>query len=338
MTIEDAGNTGNESTEPIPLILEIPEPEPEPTEPEPAPADEAEPAGNDTVDPAPAADETTSETEPATEPEPEHTPGTSNVALQKMQQRQAAYQKQLDDVQQQLAALPDTIKGMLGNQTPAPTTGAGETPSSKATDATPAADATPQPEPDGDLAAELAEIEQAIDGLSEYDGLDKHTGKKLTGLLAKVVAKAGAAQATPQTPAQLQQVLDEVAEMKAAVSATQQKAATDKRFAELAEAYGQDVRPIWSQAEQAALKAYPEAATDPEQRKLATAHARAIFNERVSGLKPASNDTDAVDPAPAPARPGTQPRTSTAGTRPQPPGARSTPRTPSKTIPLIRET
>lgn len=280
--------------------------EPEPT-PEVVDGETGDEEGED------ATDETGDEPEPeADEPEleenPKAKPGTSDKALQRLQQRQASFEKSISEKFDQLTELLSAK---------APDQGQDEQPPAKEDEA---------PEPDNDeLEAALAELQEIAD--ADQDDVYDDVSKADLSKLAKTIAKAIGSR-KEQAPAKAPEIegLDEVM---AFVEQAKREKATAEAWDGFEAEHGYDGRPVWKRALRDAARIYP---ADTEQNlriSLAQKYFDRRVEERAAGVEDTTEEPKAEPKAPTtktkkvPVKPASsKPPKPTTGAQTAPTGAR----------------
>lgn len=281
---DDAGEPDDEASGELEDDAEDEEAESEPTEP--------------------SADDTTESDEEPEQDEPEPKPGTPDKALQKLQQRQSSFERDINDKL-------DRLTDLLASSKQAPTEGQDEQPPAEQS-------TTPAPEAsNGEFEAALAELQELAKDNDEFEDTTKAD-------LAKVVGALSTALANLKAPAQQAPEIEGLAEVKQYIEQQQHKQRAEQAWADFESSHGYDGRSVWQQALSDAGRIYPE----DGDLELKLSLAQRYFDRRVE--KRDAGESDDIEEPKAeskkkkkPVKPvSSKPRKPVTGTQPTPPGAR----------------
>lgn len=296
----DAGEDSEEASE---------TPEAEDADDDGAPSELTENSADDTQESDEAEEaEPVAEEQPVSD-EPAKKPGTPDKALQKLQQRQSAFERDINDKFDQLTTL-------LSQQSAEPEAkGQDEQPPANAPENEPAHEAD-----NGEFEAALAELQEIAADNDEFDEPTKADLSKAVNALTKALThmKAPKAPAAPEIEG-----LDEVREF---IQAERNRREAEASWQQFSDEHGYDGRPLWKQALADAARIYPDA----EDQSLKVNLAQRYFYRRVE--KRAEGDEEVVEkpveeapqpPVKKPVKPvSSKPRKPAIGTQTTPPGAR----------------
>ena len=279
------------------------EAEPQEEQSEPLEADDAE--QQQPQQEAASADDAT-ESDGSEDAKPEPKPGTPDKALQKLQQRQSAFETNINDKLDQLA----TLLTQQSQQAP------------KGQDEQPPAETSEEPE----KATEPGEFEAALAELNELAKDDDEFDEPTKADLSKVVNGLVKALSNLKTPEAKTPEIEGLEEVRQYIQSERQSREVKQAWENFESSHGYDGQPIWKQALQDAARIYPDTADS----ELKLSLAQRYFDRRVEKRDAGEDDTSeapakAETPAPAkksPVKPASsKTRTPAKGTQTTPPGA-----------------